>query len=117
MSYHQIELRNRQSGRTYRMVQSAIQAAAENPTRSVYILVAYPREIDRIMGMVRQMAGDDTIRRIHVVVPSAVPGFSFDTLTDIDHPEHIHLLDHHLIFSRFQPILEELHRYDPPAET
>lgn len=110
-------MKDRQTGRTTRMIQAAVKAAINGS--KVHIIVHSLREVDRI----RRVLHDMHASALDISVsPPADPWWSDDdTLRPRGvHPDAKVFIDHHAVRERYSNILDMYHRWDrwdvPPEE-
>ena len=98
----------RQTGRTTRMMEDALQLARGG--RAVYVVAANQRELERL----RQLGGEEAQQLgIHFETPHSPGNFSWSNVSLRGaHPNCVVLVDHYAIESEFSQMLEMLYRYD-----
>ena len=99
---------NRQTGRTTRMVEEAIDLA--NKGRAVYILADNYNHAENI----RELFGEDPeTYGIKIETEGDLGNFDWQTLSLRGaHKNCIVLIDHYTIENKFSRIIEALHKYD-----
>jgi len=96
---------NRGTGRTTRMLEEAVRLAEAN--RAVYVVMGNHQQAKTFENKMPQGLG------IQFETAQSLSNFDWETLTlPGAHPNCVVLVDHYAIESKFNRILEELHRYD-----
>jgi ribosome biogenesis protein Nip4 len=114
MSFEQVE--KRQTGRTTRMLEAAIEAMKQNPIIAVYVIATdrmhalYLEDASRRLGYKHDGVSP---HKIIFITPSH-PQLDIQNLTmrGEDPCFHVVLADHFALERHFTTILCELHRYD-----
>lgn len=102
------------SGRTGRMLDDALRLNAEG--KAVYVLALNDDDAKAMQNaLIHKDIGAD-LNSIKVEPIADWPRFDFTRMTNPGaHSNCVFLVDHSVIEHRYEKMLEELHRYDPPA--
>lgn len=101
-------IKNRQTGRTTRMLEEAVRCAKEG--KAVYVIVNDPAHILSIQLILNKLGGEKMGIKVETF-DSVGWDFYYWTVRGAN-PNCKFFVDHYAIEDRFRHIIEEMHRYD-----